>query len=231
MAAIYLIRHGQASFNSDDYDQLSPVGEQQSEALGAALQQRGIRFDAVYSGSMKRHAQTASGCLKAMGCTITPTVLAGFNEYDHEEVLQRHRPEFGNKLQLAQYLSQHPNPRKAFQTEFELALHRWRAGDYDHEYNETWEHFNQRCSAALNHVRDHSGDAKSIAVFSSGGPIAIATGHCLDLNDEHVAELSWSIMNASVTCLLFNRDKITLRYFNDFSHFDYGEDKSLLTHR
>ena len=231
MAAIYLIRHGQASFNSDNYDQLSPTGEQQARALGVALSKRGIQFDAVYAGSMKRHAQTARGCLEAMGCSIAPTIIEGFNEYDHEEVIHRHRPEFANKLQLAEYLSKHSNPRKAFQIEFELALHRWRIGDYDSEYTETWEHFNTRCKDALSHVRHNSGDAKSIAVFSSGGPISIAVGHCLELTDEHVAELSWSIINASVTCLLFNEDKMTLRYFNDYSHFEYGEDKSLFTYR
>jgi broad specificity phosphatase PhoE len=231
MAAIYFIRHGQASFNSDNYDKLSPTGIKQSQALGTALKQRGTQFDAVYAGSMVRHAETAQGCLAGMGCTIEPTIMTGFNEYDHEEVLEKHRPEFGSKLQLAEYLSKHPNPHKAFQVEFELALHRWRGGDFDHEYKETWQHFNQRCINALNQLRDNSNGAKSIAVFSSGGPISVVTGHCLELNDHHIAELSWSIMNCSITCLLFNKDKITLRYFNDFSHFELGDDKTLLTHR
>ncbi|MCH1491392.1 MAG: histidine phosphatase family protein, partial [Luminiphilus sp.] len=31
MASIYLIRHGQASFGSDNYDQLSPVGQRQAD--------------------------------------------------------------------------------------------------------------------------------------------------------------------------------------------------------
>jgi len=231
MAAIYLIRHGQASLLSDDYDQLSPTGVRQAEALGVALQQRGIHFDAVYAGSMKRHAQTAAGCLGAMGCDITPTILEGFNEYDHEEVMARHRPEFSDHVTRSEYLSKHPNPNKAFQIEFELALHRWRTGEYDHEYAETWQHFNQRCTEALNHVRYQSDNAKSIAVFSSGGPISMAVGHCLELTDEHIAELSWSIINCSVTSFLFNKDKMTLRYFNDYSHFEYSKDKTLFTYR
>lgn len=230
MAAIYFIRHGQASFNSEVYDKLSPTGIKQSQALGTALKQRGVQFDAVYAGSMVRHAETAEGCLQGIGCELEPIILEGFNEYDHEEVIQKHRPEFGNKLELVQYLSKHPNPRKAFQVEFELALHRWRGGDFDHEYSETWQHFNTRCINALNQVRNNK-SAKSIAVFSSGGPISIVTGHCLELSDAHTAELSWSIMNCSITCLLFNNDKITLRYFNDFSHFEYGDDKTLLTYR
>ncbi|MDY6920585.1 MAG: histidine phosphatase family protein [Pseudomonadota bacterium] len=231
MAALYLIRHGQAAFNSDDYDQLTPLGLRQSEILGQALQRRGVEFDAVFMGAMKRHAQTAEGCLRAMNCRLSPQILVGFNEYDHEEVLARHRPEFGDKLQLAEYLAQHPHPRRAFQAEFELALHRWRGGDHDHDYNETWPHFKQRCIRALNQVRQQRDEARSLAVFSSGGPIAVCVGHCLGLSDAHIAELSWSIMNGSVTCLLFTEDKISLRYFNDFSAFDHSEQKTLLTHR
>ena len=37
MGTIYLVRHGQASFGSDDYDQLSPLGEEQSWHLGQWL--------------------------------------------------------------------------------------------------------------------------------------------------------------------------------------------------
>lgn len=231
MAAIYLIRHGQASLHSEDYDQLSPTGERQAVALGAALKQRGIRFDKVYAGSMKRHAQTATGCLQGMGSVLEPEILPGFDEYDHEEVMAKHRPEFSDHVTRSEYLGKHPNPNKAFQIEFELALHRWRIGEFNHEYAETWQHFNQRCTDALDHVRYRSGNAKSIAVFSSGGPISVATGHCLGLTDEHIAELSWSIVNCSITCFLFNQNKMTVRYFNDFSHFEYSKDKSLLTYR
>ncbi len=34
MASLYLIRHGQASFGSDNYDQLSPLGQRQADVSG-----------------------------------------------------------------------------------------------------------------------------------------------------------------------------------------------------
>jgi broad specificity phosphatase PhoE len=34
MGTLYLVRHGQASFGADDYDQLSPLGQQQTVRLG-----------------------------------------------------------------------------------------------------------------------------------------------------------------------------------------------------
>ena len=40
MGTLYLVRHGQASFGADDYDQLSPLGHQQAVRLGEYLRQR-----------------------------------------------------------------------------------------------------------------------------------------------------------------------------------------------
>ena len=54
MASIFLIRHGQASFGTDNYDRLSELGCRQSEVLGRYLVHHDIHFDAVYSGELQR---------------------------------------------------------------------------------------------------------------------------------------------------------------------------------
>ncbi len=74
MGAIYLIRHGQASFGHDDYDRLSPLGRAQSARLGEALRAIGLVPDAIVRGSMRRHAETAGACLPAMGVEAAPRV-------------------------------------------------------------------------------------------------------------------------------------------------------------
>ena len=61
MGHLYLVRHGQASLGAADYDQLSPLGAQQSQRLGEHWRAQGLRFDAVITGSLKRHAQTLAG--------------------------------------------------------------------------------------------------------------------------------------------------------------------------
>ena len=74
MGHIYLIRHGQASFGADDYDKLSPLGHQQSERLGQYLAQRsqrmGLTWDAVLTGSLRRHAETWAGVAKGGNFTV-----------------------------------------------------------------------------------------------------------------------------------------------------------------
>ncbi|HEY0660456.1 MAG TPA: phosphoglycerate mutase family protein, partial [Lysobacter sp.] len=59
MSAIYLIRHGQASFGDGDYDRLSPLGLEQSRVLGETLRVRAPQVDLVVCGGMLRHRQTA----------------------------------------------------------------------------------------------------------------------------------------------------------------------------
>ena len=65
MGTLYLVRHGQASFGADDYDQLSPLGRRQAVRLGEYLRQRfereGVQIDTVLMGSLRRHRQTWEG--------------------------------------------------------------------------------------------------------------------------------------------------------------------------
>src|SRR5580692_4441298 len=61
MGSIYLVRHAQASFGSDDYDRLTANGFTQARLLGAYFGVRNIRFDAVYTGTLRRHAETVQG--------------------------------------------------------------------------------------------------------------------------------------------------------------------------
>ena len=52
MGVILLVRHGQASFGSDNYDVLSPLGQRQARRLGQALKGRGVQPSLIVSGSL-----------------------------------------------------------------------------------------------------------------------------------------------------------------------------------
>ena len=87
MGAIHLIRHGQASWHADDYDQLSERGVRQSALLGMAWEASDWAPTSAVSGSMKRHAQTAIAAIDASGRDSAMgggyDVDAGWDEYDH----------------------------------------------------------------------------------------------------------------------------------------------------
>src|SRR5260370_25871932 len=89
MGAIYLVRHGQAAFGTDDYDRLTPMGFMQARLLGAYFGLRQVRFDAVYTGTLRRHAETAHGIFEgtaADDAPPSPQRRAGLDE-DSSEAL------------------------------------------------------------------------------------------------------------------------------------------------
>ena len=116
MSRILLVRHGQASFGAADYDNLSDTGHEQSRVLGRALAARGVSADVVVAGEMKRHDQTAGGVLEGAGWTADVTVDAGWNEFDHLQVLAVH-----DQPTTAEGESE----KASFQRWFEEATLRW----------------------------------------------------------------------------------------------------------
>ena len=67
MGALYLVRHGQASFGAADYDQLSELGARQCRRLGEHWQRRGMRFDAAFSGTLRRQRLSLAAIGEALG--------------------------------------------------------------------------------------------------------------------------------------------------------------------
>lgn len=247
MGSIYLIRHGQASFGHDDYDNLSPLGVEQSSLLGQHFKSIGLTFDTVYSGAMKRHLQTASACLNAMNdsdaTARTPITLKEFNEYDHEQVFQVYKPEYKNKAVLAQYLASQDNPRKAFQQLFAKAMERWVAGGHDQDYSESWTQFKARCKHGLDSVIRNAKASQNIAVFTSGGPISSNVQQHLNIPDANIQNINWAMVNCSITHFLYssynlksnhdhkNNNATSLNYFNNYAHLQTSVDSPFVTYR
>ena len=91
MPALYLIRHGQASFDAEDYDQLSSLGERQAAHLGRAFAAAALLPNNIIIGGMKRHRQTAEHCLAGLGTgahELSWDTDSDWNEYDHLDLLQ-----------------------------------------------------------------------------------------------------------------------------------------------
>src|ERR1700757_1645367 len=164
MGAIYLIRHGQASFGRSDYDELSSIGHEQGRVLGGALKARVPQVDAVVSGGMKRHRQTATACLEAMGLPAQMREDAGFREYDHDEIIVRYEPRYARPEALMADLAKAAEPRRAFQAMFGKAMERWIGGAHDADYAEPWSVFHRRCTAALDQLIASLGASKTALV-------------------------------------------------------------------
>jgi broad specificity phosphatase PhoE len=236
MSEIYFIRHGQASFGSDDYDRLSPLGVRQAKILARYLAQTGKIFDAVYCGKMERQQKTAEEFLNHYRenqlAVPGPQIDDSFNEYDSFAVWEALIPEMtAEQPSLAAQLEELPGDQKAFQKVFSQVMNRWTRGEYKASDIPRWDDFTRRVVLGVEKIAARHGSRKRWAVFTSGGPISVAVRSALDLSDRMTLEISWQLMNASITRIKYNSQGIMLAGFNEVSHLDLEGDAALLTYR
>ncbi|MDX1817592.1 MAG: histidine phosphatase family protein [Marinobacter sp.] len=229
MAMVYLIRHGQASFGKDNYDQLSPRGWEQGQVLGRWLAGK-VEPSAVFGGNMERHRETVEAIASGFGQSLPDMqVVEGLNEFDHMQVVERLKPEWADRQVMARDMAAFPKPARAFQQVFEKAMARWIGGEYDSDYSETWNAFQHRVVAALEELI-HYADGGDVLVSTSGGPIAVIAQHVLGLSDEKALAVNNVIANTSVSRLLYSGSRRSLAVFNNYSHLE-AEDPALVTFR
>lgn len=226
MSAIYLLRHGQASFGASNYDQLSALGFEQASALGAALRTRLPAPDVVVCGSMQRHRQTAETCLAEMSLPASWTEDAGFNEYDHRQIVDRYMDlkAFGAALKAA------PDRAQAFEAMFQQGMQRWQNGAHDPDYDESWPAFRARCLDALERLAARLESGQNALVFTSGGTITVLVQHLLEFPLSRFAAVNWRIANASVSKIVCTGGTHFLSTFNEHAHFEHSQ-RHLLSYR
>ena len=99
MSTLYLIRHGQASFGTDNYDQLSEKGRRQVQLLGEYFAETGEKIDRIYTGTLQRQRETADIIAASLGSAAPPIAIEGaFDEYDSDVMLR----EFSASLTAAE---------------------------------------------------------------------------------------------------------------------------------
>lgn len=234
MAAIYLIRHGQASFGKADYDQLSEKGSKQSQLLGKYWQSL-ARPDKIFSGDLLRHEQTLENFLIGyQGIKPSSVLHSGFNEFNHVDMLTRYDVQWTSFANMAALISQQPEGNKVFQKEFAQALNRWVSGQHDSDYIESWSQFKKRCIAALHdvihqelHAKKASSQVKpsnNICIFTSGGTISVLVQYILGLSDQNTLAINQQLRNTGVTKLLFSKDSLSIDYLNNYGHLSQAGD-------
>lgn len=222
MGTAYLVRHGQASFGADDYDQLSELGQRQSERLGRYWAERGQGFDAVITGSLKRHAQTWAGIAQGAGLDLTPRIWPGLDEYDAEAVI---RAVHAAPLKK-------PDTPELYRHHFRLlrdGLAQWMAGTVSPQGMPSYPDFVRGITSALDLVRaQHAG--QNVLIVSSGGPISTAVGQVLSLSPERTIDLNMRIRNSAVTEFEFSTRRHALLTYNTLPHLDSPEHREWITY-
>ncbi len=239
MGILYVVRHAQASFLEQNYDKLSALGEMQARLLGEYWARCNIVFDRTCTGPCARQQDTlkiVSEAYAKVGLEFPgPLVLPEFDEYQGETVLKHSLPglletepkirDLHAAFQSSSGTTEH---RVSFQRLFEAVIGEWVRGAISVQGVETWLEFCLRVNSGLLKFLSAGGHGERVAIFTSGGPIAVAVQHALRLSPESTLQVSWMSRNSSWSEFLYSADRFTLSSFNVHAHLD---DPTMLTHR
>ncbi|MFM9879729.1 MAG: histidine phosphatase family protein [Burkholderiaceae bacterium] len=209
MGTLYLVRHGQASFGAANYDQLSPLGLQQSHQLGAFFQSKQLTFDAVLCGTLTRHVQTLAGIAQSLGDLPATQALPSLNEYIPEAVIAAVHPGALPK----------PDTPEAYRLHFQLlrqGLMAWIEGRSQPQGMPAFSDFSSGIAKALAHVQAHT--QGHVLLVSSGGPIATAVAQVLGCGAQATVDLNFQLRNSALTEMTFSARRINLVTFNTLPH-------------
>jgi broad specificity phosphatase PhoE len=240
MGLLYLARHAQASFLQQNYDKLSPLGEAQARLLGEYWAQRKIVFDRVCVGPRERQKDTVNLVRNAYHrATVVfpePLVLAEFDEYQGEEVVKRGLPQLLETNQAVRDLhaafqssTTDAELRTNFQRLYEAIVGDWVRDALHLPGVETWQQFSARVNSGLAKFLSGGARGERVAIFTSGGPIAIGMQRALHLTAEDTLQMTWMSRNASWSEFFYSGgERFTLSSFNCHAHM---EDPAMLTYR
>lgn len=206
MSELVLVRHGQANSHATseaEYDRLSPLGHSQSAWLGEWLAAHEPGFDQVFSGTLRRHDETARG----IGYPDAQRDVR-LNELDYFQL--------GRALETVHGV---PFPKAdGFANHAPQVMRAWHAAEI--EGAETFASFEARVRDALEAVAAKGGRS---LVVTSGGVIAMVLRLVLDLDATRFARVLLPIRNSSIHRIYLQGGDMMLGAFNATPHLDAHE--------
>ncbi len=225
MPTVLLVRHGQASFGTDDYDVLSEAGHRQAEIVAASLSDRGYRADRLITGTLRRQRETAAAFAAhgAPDLEIEPR----WDEFDSEDILRHHSD---TAVRLDHRGEGEPPSNRAFQAVLEVAQAEWVSHAEHSPTAQTWPAFSGAVTAAFRDLTSQLTSGETVVVVTSGGAIGALLCDLWDAPPALFPALNRVTVNASVTKLAVGSTGINVISFNDHSHLE-SVDRALVTYR
>lgn len=234
MGVIYVVRHGQAAFGTEHYDRLTEIGFTQARLLGGYFSRRDIRFDALFTGTLRRQTETAQGIFEghsALGAQPLAETFPGLDEYKPEAVMMAFSGHFPARAPAPAPAAARRDPlvvREHFRVLRE-ALLAWAENRTQPEGMPVWQAFQDGAVAALIEARQRFPDG-NVLIVSSGGPIAAIVAAALNAPPASAVELNLRIRNSSLTEFAATPRRHHLISFNGLPHLDTNPDPTLITY-
>jgi broad specificity phosphatase PhoE len=229
MGVIYVVRHGQAAFGTENYDQLTEIGFAQTRLLGAYFARRKIRFDAVFTGTLRRQIETADAILESHpeSSASAREIIPGLDEYKPEAILTAFTGEAPVMMAAAAARRDPVVVREHFRLLRE-ALLAWAEDRTQPVDMMPFAEFQDGAVGALIAARQRFADG-SVLVVSSGGAIGAMVAQVLNAPAATAVHLNLRIRNSSLTEFASTPRRHHLVSFNGLAHLDTG-DASLITY-
>lgn len=221
MSELFLIRHGQASYGSDDYDQLSELGYRQARWLGAYFHERQLPPDRVVIGTQQRHRQTLEAMATGLGRPLSPELDERWNEIDFQVLVDNFARQYP---QAGQYSAGQP---KSFFKVMRRALLAWSEGRIEGEQRESWSQLQARVTDALRDIQGRRGH--KVFVVSSSGAIATALMFIMRFPAQTHVDVYLQARNTGFSECFFNAETLRVTAINQTPHLDKPERRASLT--
>lgn len=234
MLELLTIRHAQASFDADDYDQLSSKGEAQAARLGQHLAaDPGYTFDAVIVGAMKRHEQTLSAIQQAFAeverSLPTPLVMPEFNEFDHGAVLSAFLSKYPDHPSVVAGRMPAKEDRTRISQFIAAGLMAWAQGLLDDRLPEGFAAFQQRVQAGMQQLMQANQGRTRLLLVSSGGVIAQIAGLALQVPAARTIDFNLSLMNTGLCSFQWRGASLHLSSWNSLPHLSGPDGRAMQT--
>ncbi len=230
MGSIYVVRHGQAAFGTDDYDRLTEVGFTQARLLGQYLGARRIRIDAIFTGTLRRQIETARGILEGhpdFGMDLPQERFAGLDEYLSDAIMTAHfgkAPVWGAGAE-----TRDPSLVRDHFRQLREALLAWADARIEPPGMMAFSRFQEQAVAALIEARTRFPEG-GVLIVSSGGPIAAMVAHALQAPAASAVEMNLRIRNSSLSEFSSTARRHHLVSFNAVPHLDTHPNTALTTY-
>jgi len=230
VGTIYLVRHGQAAFGTDHYDRLTETGFAQARLLGSYFGRRHIRFDAVFTGTLRRQTETAQAIFEGhpeFGTAPLQETFPSLDEYKPEAIMMALTGSFpAPALEAAR---RDPVVVREHFRVLREALLAWAEDRTQPEGMPVWQAFQDSAVEALVEARRRFPDG-NVLIVSSGGPIAAVVAATLNAPPATAVELNLRIRNSSLTEFAATPRRHNLISFNGLPHLDTNPDLTLVTY-
>ena len=182
---------------------------------------RGIGFDVLVTGTLRRHRQTLEGILRGMNRDAGGDAieLPGLDEYDFRALVAAFAAAHADDPRVAAWRAD-PASKPAFYRLLKLAMLAWAAGELPGPLPETWADFMQRTEAAAAALQALTAQGARLLAISSGGAMSALLGGRLGLSPAHIADVNMQIRNSSVSHFHLNRERFLLSSWNAVPHLE-----------